>query len=160
MKSNKNMDMYDIDPARETAAFDVEGTLSEGTAWEGVRDYLVDQGQEELYKAFQKKMTFRYILFRLNLGDKQAFKEDWITGILGLLAGQTRQELQELGRRIVEKNLWPARREDILQELAAQKEAGRQIVLVSGQFQPFLDAFVDQTGADAGIGTPGEWQEE
>ncbi len=151
------MDLNKLNPARETAAFDVEGTLTEGTAWEGVRDYLIERDEEDLYKAFQKKMTPRYLLFRLNLGDKQAFKMDWIAGVLGLLAGRSRDEIQELANFILDNRLWPQRREDVLAELARQKEAGRQIVLVSGQFQPFLDAFVDRVGADAGIGTPGEW---
>ena len=33
------------------------------------------------------------------------------------------------------------------------------MILVSGQFQPFLDAFVAKVGADQGIGTPGVWQD-
>jgi phosphoserine phosphatase len=143
---------------KETVAFDIEGTLTEGMAWEGVRSYLIKQGEEDQYKAFQKKMTPRYLLYRLNLGDKQAFKNDWITGILALLAGRDRAELQALGQYIVAETLWPQRRKDVLQELAEHQAAGRQIVLVSGQFQPFLDAFVEQVGANAGIGTPGAWQ--
>ena len=139
-------------------AFDVEGTLTEGTAWEGVRNYLIENGDEARYKAFQKRMTPRYLLYRLNLGNRQAFRNDWITGILALLEGKELVELQALGRRIVSENLWPRRREDIVQELALHQDAGRQIILVSGQFQPFLDAFVEYVGADVGIGTPGSWQ--
>lgn len=144
---------------KKTVAFDIEGTLTEGMAWEGVRDYLVDNGEEAQFKAFQTRMTPRYLLYRLNLGNKQAFKNDWIAGILALLAGRDRAELQALGRRIVSDVLWPQRREDVLQELREHQAAGRQIVLVSGQFQPFLDAFVEQVGASAGIGTPGAWQD-
>jgi HAD superfamily hydrolase (TIGR01490 family) len=145
---------------KETVAFDIEGTLTEGMAWEGVRSFLIEQGEEEQYKAFQKKMTPRYLLYRLNLGDKQAFKNDWITGTLALLAGRDRAELQALGQRIVADTLWPQRRQDVLHELDEHLAAGRQIVLVSGQFQPFLDAFVEKVGANAGIGTPGAWQND
>jgi HAD superfamily phosphoserine phosphatase-like hydrolase len=139
-------------------AFDVEGTLTEGMAWEGVRDYLIENGAEARYKAFQKRMTPRYLLYRLNLGNRQAFRNDWITGILALLDGKDLAELQGLGQRIVSEVLWPRRREDIVLELARHQGAGRQIILVSGQFQPFLDAFVEHVGADAGIGTPGSWR--
>ena len=59
---------------KETVAFDIEGTLTEGMAWEGVRDYLVETGEEARYKSFQTRMTPRYLLYRLNLGNKQAFK--------------------------------------------------------------------------------------
>jgi phosphoserine phosphatase len=143
---------------KDTVAFDIEGTLTEGMAWEGVRKYLIEQGEEDKYKAFQKKMTPRYLLYRLNLGDKQAFKNDWITGILALLAGHDRTELLALGEDIVAGTLWPQRRQDVLHELEEHQAAGRQIVLVSGQFQPFLDAFVEKVGANAGIGTPGAWE--
>ena len=153
------MDDFKLTADREIVAFDVEGTLTEGTAWEGVRDYLVAIGEENKYKAFQKRMTPRYLLYRLNLGNQQAFKEDWVAGILDLLAGKSSVELRELGRQIVKEVLWPQRREDVLEELRAHQEAGRQVVLVSGQFQPFLDAFVEEVGADAGIGTAGVWQD-
>lgn len=143
---------------KDIVAFDVEGTLTRGAAWEGVRDYLVGVGEEEKYKAFQKRLTPRYLLYRLKLGNQQAFKEDWVAGLLELLAGLGRDDVRALGRRIVEQDLWPQRREDVLEELRAHQAAGRQIVLVSGQFQPFLDAFVEQVGADAGMGTPGVWQ--
>ena len=104
-------------------------------------------------------MTPRYLLYRLNLGNKQAFKNDWIAGILALLAGRDLAELQALGQRIVSDVLWPKRRVDVLEELVGHQAAGRQIVLVSGQFQPFLDAFVEKVGAAAGMGTPGAWQD-
>jgi HAD superfamily phosphoserine phosphatase-like hydrolase len=158
MMVERFMEVRDLAGNKEIVAFDVEGTLTEGTAWEGIRDYLVENGEEARYKAFQKRMTPRYLLYRLNLGDKQAFRNDWISGMLALLAGRDLAELQALGRRIVSEVLWPNRREDILQELAQHRDAGRRVILVSGQFQPFLDAFVEQVGANAGIGTPGSWQ--
>ena len=152
------MNNMELSGQKEIVAFDVEGTLTEGSAWEGVRDYLVKNGEEARYKTFQRRMTPRYLLYRLHLGDTQAFRTDWVRGILALLAGKDRAELQELGKIIVSDFLWPQRRDDVLQELAQHQDAGRPIVLVSGQFQPFLDAFVEQVGADAGIGTPGIWQ--
>jgi HAD superfamily phosphoserine phosphatase-like hydrolase len=151
------MDKMKLAGDNEIVAFDVEGTLTEGTAWEGVRDYLVENGEEAHYKAFQKRMTPRYLLYRLNLGNKQAFRNDWISGILALLAGREMGELKALGQRIVSGYLWPKKREAILHELSQHQASGRSIILVSGQFQPFLDAFVEQVRAQAGIGTPGEW---
>lgn len=54
---------------------------------------------------------------------------------------------------MVENALWPARREDVLRELRAHQEAGRQVLLVSGTFQPVLEAFAAKLGAEA-LGTP------
>ena len=144
--------------AIETVAFDVEGTLTTGTVWEGVRDYLAAEGEKSRYGRFQRRMLPRYLLFRLNLGNTQGFKEKWVAGILRLLAGRSRAEIDELAARITEEQLWPQRREEVLAELNAHKAAGRRVLLVSGQFQPFLEAFVVRVGADAGIGTPGMWQ--
>ena len=121
------MDDIKLVADKETVAFDIEGTLTEGMAWEGVRNYLIETGEEDKYKAFQKRMTPRYLLFRLNLGNKQAFKNDWIAGILALLAGREAAELQALGKRIVADVLWPNRREDVLQELVEHQAAGPQL---------------------------------
>jgi HAD superfamily phosphoserine phosphatase-like hydrolase len=153
------MDDLALSADKETVAFDIEGTLTTGTAWESVRDYLIEVGEEDQFKDFQKGMTPRYLLYRLRLGNRQQFREDWVAGVLRLLAGRSREEIESLGRRIVQDDLWPKRREDVLKELEAHKTLGRQVVLVSGQFQPFLDAFVEQAGADVGIGTPGVWQD-
>ena len=148
-----------LDPEKDTVAFDVEGTLTTGTAWEGMRDALARDGQTQRFNDFQRRQLPRYLLYRLKLTDAQAFKEDWVAGLLQLFAGRTAAELAEIGRQIVETHLWPARREDIVAELLAHQAAGRQIVLVSGQFQPFLDAFAAKVQADLGLGTAGEWQD-
>lgn len=148
-----------LDPEKDTVAFDVEGTLTTGTAWEGMRDALARDGQAQRFNDFQRRQLPRYLLYRLKLTDAQAFKEDWVAGLLQLFAGRTAAELAEIGRQIVETHLWPARREDIVAELLAHQAAGRQIVLVSGQFQPFLDAFAAKVQADLGLGTAGEWQD-
>jgi HAD superfamily phosphoserine phosphatase-like hydrolase len=148
-----------LSPEKETVAFDVEGTLTTGTAWEGIRAYLEQEGQGDRYIAFRRRMTPRYLLYKLKLGDEQAFKERWIAGMLGLLAGRTREEIEALARQMVEQRFWPARREDVLADLYEHQSAGRQVALVSGQFQPFLDAFVAKSGADLGLGTPGVWQD-
>ena len=35
---------------REIVAFDLEGTLSAGVAWEGMRDYLVAHGEGDKFR--------------------------------------------------------------------------------------------------------------
>ena len=68
----------------EIVATDLEGTLSSGVAWEGMRDYLFENGRERQYKRFFLRQMPIYALFKLGLVSRDRMKEDWIMGMLAL----------------------------------------------------------------------------
>lgn len=151
------------DNKRPVVAADLEGTLTAGTTWHALRDYLELDGAERAYRRFFWRRLPGIVGYRLGLGDRQKFKYEWIRDIWALFRGYSAEEVEELGEWVVEEELWPERREAVLKELADYAEQGHRIVVVSGVAEPVLAAFVARMVAEAGmapeaIGTPLAWE--
>ncbi len=154
MATNINLLHSPPDNTRPTIASDLEGTLSAGFAWQAMRDYLIENGQEPKFRKFLTRRVPKLFLFRLGLVDKSKFKNEWILGVIALFAGSTRAEMDAMAQFVVEKEIWPQRRQDVIDELSAHAENGKRVILVTGVFEPILAAFIDKTGhAFEGIGT-------
>ncbi len=138
----------------ETVASDLEGTLSAGTAWEGMRDFLIEQGQEKSYKRFFLRQMPRYGLFKLGLISRESMKKSWIIGQISLFAGYTTAEMAEMGRWVVEKSVWPGRRQIVVDELLAHRAQGRRVIINTGMFEPILSELLLEMEDVEGIGTP------
>lgn len=146
------------DNAQEIAAFDVEGTLTEGATWAGLRTYLEANGQGDLFKRFLRRKMPGIILFRLHLiRDERAFKERWVLDMLRLFAGYSDAQMAEVGRFVVERELWPKRRPSVVTEIEKQKENGRRVLLVTGVMEPVLAVLSEKLGVEA-IGTPLQYE--
>jgi phosphoserine phosphatase len=154
MNMNGNLLKHAADNTAETVASDLEGTLSAGTTWEGMRDYLIEQGQEQSYKRFFLRQMPRYGLFKLGLLSREVMKEKWIVGQLRLFAGYTVDEMAEMGRWVVEKTVWPGRRQLVVDELLAHRAQGRRVIINTGQFEPVLAPLLLKMAGVEGIGTP------
>ncbi|MCA9970343.1 MAG: HAD-IB family phosphatase [Anaerolineales bacterium] len=122
-------------------AFDLEGTLSAGQAWRGLRGYLEANGRSADFRAFLRPRLPRVLLYRLGLLNRRRFQEGWIVDLLRLFAGLTPEELAAVGRWVVDEELWPRRRRAVVAELARHRDAGRQVLIVTGIIQPILDEF-------------------
>ncbi len=146
------------DNSQEAATFDVEGTLTEGATWVGLRTYLETHGQGELFKRFLRRKMFSIVLFRLHLiRDERAFKEQWVLDELRLFAGYSEAQMAEVGQFVVEQELWPNRRPSVVTELEQQKQDGRRVLLVTGVMEPVLAVLADKLGVEA-IGTPLQYE--
>jgi phosphoserine phosphatase len=148
----------DLSEANSIVASDLEGTLTAGVTWQGMRDYLLSYGAAWPYRRFFFRQLPSLVRFRLGLGDERAFKEQWILKLLRLFAGAKRDEFDAMARWVVSRELWPARRLAVIDELQRHAAAGHAIVILTGLFQPILDAFLARLAATglqaAGIGTP------
>lgn len=154
MNSNSNLLLSAADNRAETVASDLEGTLSAGTAWEGMRDYLIDQGREQAYKRFFLRKMPRYLLFRLGVISAESMKQDWIISLLQLFAGYTTEQMAELGNWVVENEIWSKRRQAVVDELLAHLEQGRRVLIITGQAEPLLAPLLPKLEGVEGIGTP------
>ncbi len=135
-------------------AADLEGTLTAGQSWRGMRSYL---------EAHQYKRHFRHFywsklpaLLRLKFGRQTMndFKIEWMRGMLNLFAGFSRDEFADVAEWVVETELWPQRRRDVLAELHGEQKNGRSILIVTGMFEPILTLFAEKAGGFDFIGTP------
>ncbi len=141
------------DPTVETVASDLEGTLSAGYSWRGMRDYLREHGHKTGLRLFYLMRLPDLISFRLGFLDERPFKERWISALLGRFRGFSEERFQEVAAWVVERELWPNRREEVIAELRQHRDAGRRVVLVSGLFQPLLDVFARTVGDVEALGS-------
>ncbi|MGQ0603554.1 MAG: HAD family hydrolase [Anaerolineales bacterium] len=130
---------------------DLEGTLSAGEMWRGVARYLQAHGQTAAYRWFFLTHFPGVLLSRLGLGDKITIRNRRGVGHTRLLAGKTRAEIETLGEWVVEHELWPQRRANVLAELAQHQAAGCRLVLASGAYVSVLQAFARRLGDEVEI---------
>ena len=133
----------------DIVASDLDGTISAGHVWQAMRAYLVENGHEAEFKQFNRKFIPEYILVKLGLRNETAFKEKWLLGLLTLYEGFTEEEFGELAEWIIVTEVWPKRRQAVVDELQAHKENGRSVIIVTGVFQPILDVLAARLGFEA-----------
>jgi len=122
-------------------AFDVEGTLTTGETWKGVGRWLVENGHKTAYRRFFNSHLAGALLAKAGLINKRRYQNKWMRDLARLFAGLPCERVEEMAGWVVESELWPNRREDVLAELRAGLESGARIVLASGTYEPVLKAF-------------------
>ncbi len=140
-------------PAPLVAA-DMEGTLSAGYAWHGLRNYLLSHGYQGRYRRLALSRLPGILLFKLQLIDTISFKENWMLKLLRLYRGFSRRQFDDMAVWLVENELWPRRRRAVIARLLAHQAQGRRVVIISGLFQPILQRFVEKLPGCKAIGTP------
>lgn len=141
-------------------ASDLEGTLTNGRTWKALGRYLSEHGHAFRYRQFFGGRLPRALLTRVGVRDRNEFQSDWLQGLLTLFEGMTRTEFDAVAHWVVEHELWPRRREDVIASLRVHQAAGERLVLVSATFQPILEAFAERLGNGGfieAIGTAVEW---
>ncbi len=131
---------------------DIEGTLTTGSSWRALGKYLIQQGSRWSYYLFLLRWLPRFPFVKLGLVNRQKGMTAWMQGEISLLAGKNRVEIEEIAAWIVENEMWPKRRPEIIQELLQHLSTGKKIVLVSSAYQPFVEAFAHKLEAEA-LGT-------
>lgn len=134
-------------------ASDLEGTLTGGETWRGIRAYLEDCGRRRNYDAFMRRHLLDYLGAKIGLIPKRTFQNRWISDLPQLFHGATLEQFSEVSAWVAEHELLPKIRRTPINELDAAKQGGARVILVSGTYQPVLEAFAAQFGFEA-IGTP------
>ena len=137
----------------DVVAADLEGTLTDGETWKGVGRWLALHGRRRAYRRFLVPRVPLVPFVGAGLIDRQAFKDRWMRDLAALLAGSDEVRIAAMADAVVDDELWPARREPLLQELVRGRDAGARVIIVSGAFTPILERFAARVGVEA-IGTP------
>lgn len=137
-----------------TVASDLEGTITAGETWRGMRDFLVENGYERRYRRFFLRNLPGLLMFRRGWANERTFKERWILGLLRLFKGFDEAEMAAMTEFVAMNTLWPTRREAVVAELQAHRANGRSIIIVTGLFEPILQRLARELGGFGSIGTP------
>jgi phosphoserine phosphatase len=130
-------------------AADLEGTLTSGETWRAVGRYWLEHGNRRRYRWFVWRRLPEVALARLGILRRQPFRDRWIRDLARLFRGCSEADVAGIAAWVVEDVLWPRRYEKVLAELVAHRAAGTRVLLVSGTYQPVLEAFAARIGAEA-----------
>ncbi len=154
MQTNQSLLIAPPDPQTQTVASDLEGTLTSGVTVRAIHEYLVENGRAAEARRFYLRRIPGYLLRRgLGLNLRQ-FKNDWMRDLLRMFAGYTLPDFRSMCDWVVGQSLWPGRRKAVLAELRAHLDAGRRVVIVTGMFEPLLEALLARFPGAEAIGTP------
>lgn len=141
-------------------ATDLEGTLTTGQTWKALAAYLSAHGRGRAYRRTFVRNLGRATLVRSGLVPMEAFRERWLLALLGLFRGDACDAFAEAAEWAVERVLWPQRRPEVVAALRVHQAAGERPLLVSGAFQPVVEAFARRLEREwaepvaGAIGTP------
>lgn len=138
------------------AATDLEGTLSAGEVWRGIGAYLKQHGHANAHLWFMATHFPGAMLVKAGLVDKQKFKNRWVVDQAKLLRGMSGQELDALAEWVIENELWPRRRQAVIDELIQHHANGCTILIASGAYEPITNALARKLNLErvSGISTP------
>jgi len=120
---------------------DIEGTLSTGSSWQALRTYYKAHFNPRAYNRFFIRWVPRYLLVKLGLRSRRGAMFDWMLDEVQLFRGMSPLEFDKMAEWVVETEMWPKRRRDVLSALEDRRGAGTQILVVSSAYQPIVAAF-------------------
>lgn len=139
---------------RPVIAVDLEGTLTAGSAWQGMSEYLIAHGREREAKRYFFRHIPEYFLRKWTSRGLREFKNRWILGFLQLFQGYSEAEFREMTEWAVENELWPQRRQTVIDEIGQHQRLGRRVMVVTGLFEPYVASMIDRLPEVEAIGTP------
>jgi HAD superfamily phosphoserine phosphatase-like hydrolase len=131
-------------------ASDIEGTLTTAETWKALARYLRENGHAATYNRFFYSRFPKGLLAKAGLIHKRDFQNQWIKELIGFFAGYSLQDFSTVAEWVVENELWPQRRQDVVDAFLSHPNETRWIA--SGTYQPIAEAFAKRLGARA-IGT-------
>lgn len=139
---------------------DMDGTLTTAETWRGVLAWITAHRPSPAARRFVTLRLPLVALAKAGLYDKEAFRGRWLRDQARLLRGAAPEELAAMGEWVVERVLWPARRQAAVDAVAEAVASARavhptvRVLLATGGYQPVGDAFARRIGAEAALGTP------
>jgi phosphoserine phosphatase len=132
---------------------DIEGTLTTGSSWKAIRTYYKSNINPVKYNRFFLRWIPRYLLVTLGLASRRQAMFDWMADEVRLFQGMALERFREMADWVVEVEMWPKRRREILSEINQAQVQGIKVMVVSSAYQPIVNAFAKKLGAIP-FGTP------
>jgi len=139
---------------------DMDGTLTTAETWRGVLVWALQYRPSAAARRFVSVRLPLVLLAKLGVISKERFRARWLSDQATLLRGASADDLAAMGEWVVEHHLWPARRTEGINAVAAALSVARaadpstQLLLATGGYQQVGDAFARRIGAVAALGTP------
>jgi phosphoserine phosphatase len=132
---------------------DMMGTLTTGSPVLGVLDWVKHNQSKTQARWLLAVMTPGYLLAKYGLIDFQAWAQKRMVESLNWPHDVTPEKFDQVAEWVVEHNLWPKRRADVIARLSGHAQDGAQVYIASSVFEPIAECFARRFSVQA-IGTP------
>lgn len=132
---------------------DMMGTLTTGSPFLGMVDWVKQNQSKLLARWYLAKVTPAYLLAKYGWIDWQEWGQRLMIDSLAYIQNADEEKLRHVSEWIVEHNLWKKHREDVVARLIKHREEGAQVNIASSSVEPFIAPFAKRIGANV-IGTP------
>ena len=133
---------------------DLGGTLTTGYPVIGLVKW-VHHNQSKLRANFYlaRLVIPVYLFTNLKLINAEAAGQKLMVTALSLIKNPSHESLEQMGEWAVEHELWPKRRQNVVDRLTSHVKDGTQVYIVSSVYEPTAKAFANRIGVNA-IGSP------
>lgn len=132
---------------------DMIGTITTGSPVLGLVKWVRHNRSAFRADFYLSRNIPSYLLAKWGLIDSQKWGQKLMFTALSLIKYPSRESLEQMGQWSVEYELWPKRRQDILDHLTSHIKDGAQVYIASSVYEPTVVAFASRIGIH-GIGTP------
>jgi len=137
-------------------ASDLNGTLTTGSPILAVAKWAEIHQASLPPKLYKIRILLSYLQVKFGFKELHVWADKNLRGVLNLISSPTPEKLIEVMRFIVEDELWPKRRPEVIELLKDFHQQGAEIILVSAAFEPAVALFGEKIVPSdiSGIGTP------
>jgi phosphoserine phosphatase len=132
---------------------DMIGTVTTGSPVIGLVKWIRHHQSALRANLYLGRIIPAYLFTKWVRGDMQKFGQKLMFSSLPLIKNPSPASLEQMGHWSVEYELWPKRRQDVLDRLARHLQDGAQVIIASSVYEPTVAAFARRIGLGA-IGTP------
>ena len=140
---------------KSIALFDLDGTLYRGFTWLALREYY-ELHHFKLFALYKFLFTHLplFALYKLNILPRDRVYTAWGANMAWLLQDVPLEQGAVIWNWIVEQNYLPHMRPEMKSALEEHLAQGHAVAILSGSFQPLLEAFAERIHVPYVIGTP------
>lgn len=143
---------YTDNPNVRAALFDIDGTLTTGgPVWEPL---IHSPDVALLRKAWLYGTALpHYALSKAGIADQARFRDRWVRLMAWLMTGWQLEQAHAISAQIVQQQLIPTLRSDVVDLVKQHKAQGCPVILVSTMFTFIVEKLADHLDADAALGS-------
>ncbi|MFN3974227.1 MAG: HAD family hydrolase [Dehalococcoidia bacterium] len=142
--------------AQVAAFFDFDGTLCTGQVWRGLGRWAQTFGRRRFVYLLALRLWPGVIwpISKARLLSEGAFFNLWGNGVATFFRGLSYAQARAICRWVVEHEIIPTLRPDVVERLRQHQAQGHAVVLVSGTLQEVLAEVARHLGVSAVLATP------
>jgi HAD superfamily hydrolase (TIGR01490 family) len=152
---------YPVGGPSPVAFFDLDGTLCTGQVWRGLGRWASAFRQRRW--AYQKHLRLLPLaywpLYRMRLLPEGTFFTLWGQGVAAFFRGMPYRDARAVCRWVVEEEIVPSLRPDVVERLQGHQRRGDRVALVSGAIGEVVEEVARHLGVSTVLATPLEVQD-